>query len=323
MKLNNKIFRKHVVTTLSLGGIAAAHAASVDNVGLDALMPQNGSGDLNYARILNGESAKREDFPYIQVVSAFVGDAPRMCHASLISDKIVITAASCFSDKNGELTKYVNATGVFIGTGASSFSPMAYIITRGVHVHPDFSPVTLENDIAAIELNTTIPKIFATPVAIYSGSVTDDMNLVTAGWDLTSTGLSDLPDKKLNRIAQSPSSSSVCKDANANWSDNNKNVVCTLVNNDKGLANGDSGSPLTYVNNKVNLLVGIASNTGRSGSGATILPENAKTNYYTHVYSYIDWIVKVTGIEKSYLLDTTARPSPDYSKINDTNTDTD
>ncbi|OMH85633.1 hypothetical protein AX774_g813 [Zancudomyces culisetae] len=163
-----------------------------------------------------------------------------------------------------------------------------------------------------------VSKDIATPVAIYSGNVTDSMDLITAGWGSTPTGISGVPSDMLNTAMQSPSSSSICKDANAIWSDNNKNLVCTLVKDGKSLASGDGGNPLAYMNNGVNLLVGIASNTGRSGGGATINPENTVTNYYTHVYSYIDWIVNVTGLEKSYLLNTTARPSPDYSTITDT-----
>ncbi|OMH80401.1 Mannan-binding lectin serine protease 1 [Zancudomyces culisetae] len=193
-------------------------------------------------------------------------------------------------------------------------------LTHAIHIHPEFSPKSLENDIAVIELKSPVSKDIVTPVAIYSGNVTDDMSLVTAGWGEISAGVIGLSNSELKTATQSPSSSSVCKDANAIWSDNNKNLVCTLVKDGKSLASGDGGNPLAYINNGVNLLVGIASTTGRSESGADIRPEYTETNYYTHVYSYIDWIVNVTGLEKSYLLNTAVRPLPNYSTIGNVQT---
>ncbi|OMH85514.1 Clotting factor B [Zancudomyces culisetae] len=238
-----------------------------------------------------------------------------VCSASLISNQIAVTAASCYLDKEGKLVQDPKPTYIFIGIGTTKNTRGIDYPTRKVHIHSEFSPESLENDIAVIELYSPVLKDIFAPVAIYSGNVTDDVDLVTAGWGFTSTGISGLPNNKLNKAIQSPSSSSVCKDANVNWSNNNKDVVCTLVKDGKSLVFGDGGNPLVYMNDGANLLVGVASNTGRSGNGATIRPESAVTNYYTHVYSYIDWIVNVTGIEKSYLLNTTARPSPDYSTI--------
>ncbi|OMH80098.1 Chymotrypsin B [Zancudomyces culisetae] len=239
----------------------------------------------------------------------------RSCSASLLSNQTAVTAASCFLDEKGELMRYYDNIRLYIDSGVSRHMDLPFFGAHLVHFHPSFSTVTLENDIAIIKLDYPVPKDTATPVAIYSGNVTDDMSLVTAGWGSTSTGISGVPSDILNTATQSPSSSSVCKDANVNWSDNNKNIVCTLVKDDKGLVYDGGGNPLAFINNRVSLIVGIANTVGKSKSSVTIRPEDAVMNYYTHVYSYIDWIVSVTGLEKPYLLNTTARTSPEYSTI--------
>ncbi|OMH84321.1 Clotting factor B [Zancudomyces culisetae] len=248
-------------------------------------------------------------------MNVYVEDGYIVCSASLISNQIAVTAASCFLDKEGKVKQDPKLTYIFIGIGTTKNTRGIDYPARKVHIHSEFSPESLENDIAVIELYSPVLKDIFAPVAIYSGNVTDDMNLVTAGWGFTSAGPPGLANNELSTAIQSPSSSDVCKDTNNIWSDNNKNLVCTLVKDGKSLAYDDGGNPLAYMDNGVNLLVGIASNTGRSGNGATISPGNAVTNYYTHVYSYIDWIVNVTGLEKPYLLNTAARPSPDYSTI--------
>ncbi|OMH79671.1 Trypsin-1 [Zancudomyces culisetae] len=313
MRLNNKSLCKHIITALSLGSIVSTHASSVDNVDTNIDISQSGDGDLsNNARILIGEPAKKEDFPYFGVLKTIGEATSRSCGASLISNRVAVTAASCLFDEDGKVKQDLSLTSVYIDIGDTKSSAVSFLVLRKIHIHPEFSPVNLENDIAVIELGSSETSFFAAPVAIYSGNLADDMDLVTVGWNITSGGQSMASGYSLSKITQPPSSSSFCKDANPNWLDNNKNLICTMLKDIKGLGNGDRGNPLTYENNGVNLLVGIASNSLRSGDGAAVGPEDAQPNYYTHVYSYIDWIVKVSGLKESYLLDTTARPSPGY-----------
>ncbi|OMH78840.1 Mannan-binding lectin serine protease 1 [Zancudomyces culisetae] len=203
---------------------------------------------------------------------------------------------------------------IYIFGGASSYDSIALTRARAVHYHPKYSYQSLENDIAIVELNSPVSKDIATPVAIYSGDVMDDMNLVAAGWDFTSSEPLRRSYYELTRVTRTPSSSNVCKKLHPSWSNNNKGIVCTHVNDTKDLLYSSNGGPLTYMNNGVNLLVGIGDAVvgnfnGEYGS------EGIKARYHTHVYSYIDWIVKTTGLEKSYLLNTTARPSPNYSTV--------
>ncbi|OMH84371.1 Mannan-binding lectin serine protease 1 [Zancudomyces culisetae] len=228
--------------------IAAAHTASVGSVDSNGISPQSEASEFhNDAEALNGEPVKREDFPFIGMLRVYNGGGSIGCSASMISDNIAVAAASCclYDYDISKLGAFPGLITTYIETPTFNYTFTVAIMK--IHIHPEFSPVTLENDIAVIDLGTSASKDPFTPVAIYTGNVTDDMNLATT----------------LHKFTQSPSSSSICKDADANWSDNNKNLVCTLEKDGKDLENGDRGDPLLYINNGVHFLVGIASATGK------------------------------------------------------------
>ncbi|OMH85288.1 hypothetical protein AX774_g1166 [Zancudomyces culisetae] len=84
----------------------------------------------------------------------------------------------------------------------------------------------------------------ATPLAIYSGNVADGMDLVVAGWGYASTEPTGGSRNELSTITLLPSSSSDCKELYPFWSDNSKNVVCTLIKDGKCLDIVNGGNPL-------------------------------------------------------------------------------
>ncbi|OMH80899.1 Trypsin [Zancudomyces culisetae] len=179
MKLNKKSILKNIITALPLGSILNVHASSVNNAYSNVVTPQNGASDIHgNARMISWVQAKREDFPYIGALN--MGEN---CSVLLISNQTAVTAASCFLDRKDKLSKHLDSTRVIISEGIPNYNSTGVFGARKVHIHPEFSPKSLENDIAVIELKSPVSKDIATPVAIYSGNVADGMDLVTAGWD--------------------------------------------------------------------------------------------------------------------------------------------
>ncbi|OMH81639.1 Testisin [Zancudomyces culisetae] len=320
MNTNKFSFFEAITAVLFLLYCALVCAGPVANIGTNVGISRNRA--VNFQRNVRSISRKKskvQHFPYVGSMLVYTGSNLRLCGASLISEKTVITAASCLLTQNA--TKPVSSREAILSFGGETddYPSSAFFILKEIYIHPGFSAKTLINDIALLELYVPVPKNIFTPIAIYSGNTTDGMDLVTAGWGAASPGLVTAGSSTLNKVSLSPSSSSICKEGNMNWRDNNDNVVCALAKGGKSLSLGDAGNPLTYVNDGASLLVGVASAIGISGgdagyAGATF-GRRTTTNYFTNVYNYIDWIVNVTGLEESYLLDPSPKPVPNYSAI--------
>ncbi|OMH79738.1 Chymotrypsin BI [Zancudomyces culisetae] len=314
---------KVIVTTLALSSLNPASAAAVSNSGLATNNLVNSTTDLqNNARILGGEPAKIEEFPYMGGIVVRFGDLAVFCAGSLISDKLLVTLSDFFY--NEDLVAELSDISVTLGTNINSLETdvQSYNVEK-IHIHPDFSTETLKGqaNIGLIELSQPVPKDVATPARIYSGKVTDDMVLTTAGWGLTSVdGYYELS-RTLNKITVSPSSSKDCDVEVGFWTGNDDHLICTVVKDNKSIYVGDPGGPLVYTNNGANLLVDLTFGVTAPKNSTDIEPgENGSLSYFTHLYNYADWIANVTGIDKSTLLDEKQSvPSGDSTNVNSTN----
>ncbi|OMH81948.1 Trypsin 5G1 [Zancudomyces culisetae] len=324
---------KAIVTTLALSNLNPASAAAVSNSGLATNNLVNSTPNLqNNARILGGEPAKIEEFPYMGGIVIRSRDSSNFCTGSLISDKYVVTLSACFSHheidtENGVV--YIKAEpgdiSVTLGTDKHSFEAdvQAYSAEK-IITHPDYSSLSESHgaaSVALIELSQPVPKDVATPAKIYSGKVTDDMILTTAGWGITSLDDESEFSEKLNKITVSPSSLKDCQSDDWLWTGNDGDLICVVVKDNKSIIVGDGGVPLAYTANGANLIVGLAFDAGPSYNSSSFKPgENGSLNYFTHVYNYVDWIVNVTGIDKSDLVnEKQTAPSGNSTNNNSTN----
>ncbi|OMH79359.1 Chymotrypsin BI [Zancudomyces culisetae] len=314
---------KVIVTTLALSSLNPASAAAVSNSGLATNNLVNSTTDLhNNARILGGEPAKIEEFPYMGGIVVRFGEDSIFCTGSLISDKFVVTLSACFY--YGRYDTEISDISVTLGTDVNGYEAdvQSYNV-KEYYFHPDFSIETSigQTSIGLIELSEPVPKDVATPARIYSGKVTDDMVLTAAGWGETSLddeyGFSDT----LNKVTVSPSSSKDCDVEVGFWTGNDGPLICTVVKDNKSIYVGDHGGPLVYKNNGANLLVGLNFLPAIPNNSTDIEPgENGSLNYFTHLYNYADWIANVTGIDKSTLLDEKQSvPSGNSTNDNSTN----
>lgn len=193
------------------------------------------------------------------------------CGATIISDRWVVSAASCLA------IHYAGSFTVRTGTHTYNRGGIEHA-TAAVILHERFDYNSRYNDIALVKTVTTIVANALTAIATVSTS-TSHTSGVVSGWGHTQVNGQKSP---YLQYYQSPIITNAnCKTALAfNKYDNliqNSNV-CTLSQAGQGICRADSGSSLSVGNE----LVGIAS---FGVSCATGVPD-----VFTRVSSYSTWI---------------------------------
>ncbi|OMH83547.1 Trypsin-1, partial [Zancudomyces culisetae] len=260
-------------------------------------IPNNFTLSAN-ARIINGSPAALQEFPYAVFIYSEVSRSAEVCTGSLIADNVVVTAAHCLLYN---LSYTFSPSQMLVSAGSVSNIRNNYDRYKVSKVipHPQFSKASLRNDIGLIILSSPVPSSKATPATIYNESVKDNMNVIAAGWGVTSNDEDATSASVLNKVPLVTSSSATCKTLNPFWSSNSGSSICTLNVSGQDTCYGDSGGPLAYPVNGANYLVGLTSLGNAPGSENSddppICGAEGGAGYYTRVAYYLDWIVQVTG----------------------------
>lgn len=248
------------------------------------------------SKITGGTNADISAFPW----QVYYESGNNLCGGSIISENWVVTAAHCTRNDNGSA---ILASDMAIKVGATNptnpSQGKVYNISEVV-VHPGYNSLTLENDIALLQIAGPINYPNATPIKLISpydvaSGATDPgvMSWVT-GWGLTSVTPEILP-SVLQKV-QLPIVSNA--QASAVWSTiPSTDIMAGYLNGNKDACNGDSGGPLVVPVYNEYKLAGIVS----WGS------KNCNTyGAYTSVSDLESWIRTNTGIAQEY-----TPPSPD------------
>ena len=102
------------------------------------------------ALITNGSSIQIQEVPY-QVSIQSKSDGKHFCGGSIINNKYVLTAAHCVS---GQSISNIKIKAGFSSQNNPGSNLQSYNAKRVV-VHPNFNSVTLDYDIALIEIDGT------------------------------------------------------------------------------------------------------------------------------------------------------------------------
>jgi hypothetical protein len=243
------------------------------------------------SKITGGTNANIADFPW----QVFYESGNFTCGGSIISGDWIITAAHCTEDDSGNLIP-VSQMDIIVGANnpRSGTEGGTYAVSRVVR-HPGYNPVSMENDIALLQLKTAINYTNAAPVRLVSvldanAGATDPgvMSWVT-GYGLSLVSPPTTP-TQLQKV-QLPIVSNAT--AGTVWPDiASTDMMAGYKNGNKDACSGDSGGPLVVPVEGEYKLAGLVS-WGSSKCNTY--------GAYTRVSDFESWISSNTGIEISYV----------------------
>lgn len=152
-----------------------------------ARIVEEGEGD----RVLGGTEAEKDAWPFqvALLASAWLDNDPRsqfdaqFCGGTLISPEWVLTAAHCITDGGGNRYPAESMTALI---GATSLDEGRRVAVVQAIPHEDYSPVTLDNDIALLRLAEAVD---APTVTLADAAIPTESGAATViGWGLTEHG---------------------------------------------------------------------------------------------------------------------------------------
>ncbi|XP_037877007.1 chymotrypsin-1 [Bombyx mori] len=222
----------------------------------------------DWERIVGGTKAANGSYPY--QVSLRLYGVWHFCGASLVTPRVILTAAHCVDRLKPE---YFKAT---VGTNQLRAGGTSYGI-RKVVVHENYDDYIIKNDIAIvftedeIEFGSKVDAIELNDEPVEKGE-----DLVLTGWGTTSYPgrlPNDLMEIDLKAITYED-----CKQAHESVNAVFETQICALTKAGEGACHGDSGGPLVREGRQVGVVSwGIPCARG-------------KPDVYTKVEAFMRWI---------------------------------
>lgn len=315
-------------TAMAEQGGKAAASSPISRIP-DARRAQRESLNGESPRVFGGVEAEKGAWPFqvALLTSEMLDDDPatqfdaQFCGGSLISPEWVLTAAHCLVD--GE--EPIAADVVTALLGATALTEGTRIVASEIHVHPDYSARTLDNDIGLVRLSAAsdAPTISMTDSDMETGTATvigwgrmEDgnfpLNLMQTEIELQSnqscnTGMKEIYKTDLANLLWDFSSrlrlsgedvESATAAIGATMGDPlTANMLCAGTESGvRDACNGDSGGPLFVTGEDGPLQVGVVSwGDGPLDSDVACGHQNAY-GVYTRLSRYRAWINGITGL---------------------------
>lgn len=256
---------------------------------------------LAQQNIIGGSVIDIRNVPWQVSLRSLIGGATgiHFCGGSIISNRWVLTAAHCVSPPDG----VTNPTWIMVKAGATnqyaSINQSQLIGASQIYVHPNYNPVTYDNDIALIYLSSGFvfadavqPIAYSTPCNTSAIDVQNGTIATLSGWGLTSNNpnspTSALLQATTMPIISNPAAYSINTAYSAYYTYPITNNMISFYQLGTAAAKGDSGGPAVIWINGTPVLIG-ASSWG-------LPPKDTLPTMYTKVQNYTSWIDSITGL---------------------------
>lgn len=156
--------------------------------------------------IVNGVPAEAKEYPHMALIG--YGNNFRnvewACGGSLISEKFILSAAHCGSSDLGEakwaLLGELNITTDRNRGDMNMVRPKVYSIIRRFN-HPNYRPPSVYNDIALLELNSTVEmSAFVRPACLYTSTSPFNPKRHIDSTSITGWGLTGAAERRSTRL---------------------------------------------------------------------------------------------------------------------------
>lgn len=262
--------------------------------------PPNCGADMSN-RIFGGQKTALDEFPWIALINYRHpnGSTSFHCGASLINSRYLVTAAHCVEDRRNSSKPFSVRLGEWDidqeidcdedEEDVCADAPLDVDIEK-IIMHEDYDPedTSSHNDIALIRLTRDVQiSAFVSPICLPIDEIPRSRNIVgskayAAGWGRTESGRSSNVKLKVQlEVRDRKSCANVYRSAGIVLRDTQ---LCAGGTRGQDTCSGDSGGPLTKLEQTANFLYGIVS-FGSNQCGIKGVP-----GIYTAVAKYVDWI---------------------------------
>lgn len=225
-------------------------------------------------RIIGGRNATSGGYPYQVAIHRSTGGLA--CGGSIISDRIVLTAAHC---DLGSVANYKILAGSLYVYGDANAQLRD---VRSFIKHDLYSEAGNGYDIALAEVKAPFFfNIYVKPIKLSTSYWPPSGTVIATGWGQTRGGDSNSLAKFLQTVELKIVPYTECRLRYANFP---LNVICTFAPS-RGICNGDSGGPIVQKVNGEFIQFGITSFGAEGCANSVYTP-----SVYTEVSKYSYWI---------------------------------
>ncbi|KAJ1963357.1 hypothetical protein GGI12_002099 [Dipsacomyces acuminosporus] len=260
------------------------------------IIPRNTTGTVDSVdRIIGGTATKEGEHPYIVSVEMLLSGSKGLCGGTLIGDRMVVTAGHCMYDSQS--SGALEPQNVIVGLGSNNRNRQTRIRAQAVHLHPQFDPVNIANDIAIIILEqSSSGRSNTATISVYSGSLPERTRLTALGWGQTKTtpGVVSVS-SVLMRTDIIVGMQGECQQYLSSYVSSDGPQICTqnrLLPGDD-TCQGDSGTGVVISSGGRYYLAGLTS-YGSNLAGDPTCALNDGFAIYTHIYYHMGFINSVS-----------------------------